>query len=238
MSWEKLWRLCLFVSAALILLGHAGGAQAIPFYDRYDDPYEEEYPWDPPVYRRAPPRTYRPAPPRYDYDYEPVPRYRYEEAPQGPSSAAPQYQRQIVPNPTGQGPGTVVVDTRSKFLYFVLDHGRAIRYGVGVGRQGFTWKGTASIGRKAAWPDWRPPAQILARQPYLPRYMPGGPNNPLGARALYLHKDGKDTLFRIHGTNERWSIGRSVSSGCIRMLNEDVIDLYGRVGLGTRVVVL
>ena len=235
MSWEKLRRFCVVVSAALVIIGHTGSVQALPFHDPYDDPYDEEFLADPPVYRRAPPRTY--APPRYYYEPGP-PRYRYEEAPQGPRTAAPQYQRQIVPNPTGQGPGTIVVDTRSKFLYLVLDRGRAIRYGVGVGRQGFTWKGTAVVGRKAVWPDWRPPEAMLQRQPYLPRHMPGGPGNPLGARALYLHKGGKDTLFRIHGTNERWSIGRSVSSGCIRMLNEDVIDLYGRVGIGTRVVVL
>jgi lipoprotein-anchoring transpeptidase ErfK/SrfK len=130
-------------------------------------------------------------------------------------------------------PGTVVVDTANRFLYLVQPGGRAIRYGIGVGRQGFSWRGTQHISMKREWPDWRPPAQMLKRRPDLPRYMPGGPNNPLGARALYLG----NTLYRIHGTNEPHTIGRAVSSGCIRMLNKDVIDLYNRVRIGTKVVV-
>jgi lipoprotein-anchoring transpeptidase ErfK/SrfK len=142
--------------------------------------------------------------------------------------------RQIVAYPSLQAPGTVVIDTANTYLYYVLGNGRAIRYGIGVGREGFTWSGVQAISRKQEWPDWRPPAEMIARQPYLPRYMTGGPGNPLGARALYLG----NTLYRIHGTSEPHTIGHRVSSGCIRMLNDDVIDLYNRVSLGTKVVVL
>jgi lipoprotein-anchoring transpeptidase ErfK/SrfK len=145
--------------------------------------------------------------------------------------------RAVVPNPTHERPGTVVVDTRAKKLYLVLEEGRALRYAIGVGREGFLWRGTTTVGRKAEWPDWSPPPQMLRRQPYLPRHMAGGPANPLGARALYLHAGGHDTMFRIHGTNESWSIGRNVSSGCIRLMNDDVADLYDRVPVGAKVVV-
>ncbi|GGG41194.1 L,D-transpeptidase [Chelatococcus composti] len=145
----------------------------------------------------------------------------------------PRYARQVVDYKGPHKPGTVVVDTANRFLYLVQPGGRAIRYGIGVGRQGFSWRGTQHISMKREWPDWRPPAQMLKRRPDLPRYMPGGPNNPLGARALYLG----NTLYRIHGTNEPHTIGRAVSSGCIRMLNKDVIDLYNRVRIGTKVVV-
>ena len=146
----------------------------------------------------------------------------------------PMYLRQVVPYPTSERSGTIVVDTRAHFLYFVLGDGRALRYGIGVARSGFEWRGTHQITRKAEWPSWTPPAEMLARQPNLPRHMEGGPNNPLGARALYLGS----TLYRIHGTNEPWSIGQNVSSGCIRMTNADVTDLYERVKLYTKVVVL
>lgn len=132
------------------------------------------------------------------------------------------------------GPGTIVISTAERRLYLVQTGGRAIRYGIGVGRPGFTWGGTQSITMKREWPDWRPPAQMLKRRPDLPRYMPGGPDNPLGARALYLGS----SLYRIHGSNEPETIGQAVSSGCIRMVNEDVEDLYDRVKVGTRVVVL
>jgi lipoprotein-anchoring transpeptidase ErfK/SrfK len=131
-------------------------------------------------------------------------------------------------------PGTIIVDTSTRFLTLVEKGGRAVRYGVGVGKEGFGWKGTEKITRKAEWPDWRPPAEMLKRRPDLPTFMAGGPSNPLGARALYLG----NTLYRIHGSNEPWTIGQAVSSGCIRMTNEDVTDLYGRVGVGTKVVVL
>jgi lipoprotein-anchoring transpeptidase ErfK/SrfK len=131
-------------------------------------------------------------------------------------------------------PGTILVSTAERRLYLVMDGGKAMKYGVGVGRPGFSWGGTKTITRKAEWPDWRPPAQMLKRRPDLPRHMAGGPDNPMGARALYLGS----SLYRIHGSNEPETIGQAVSSGCIRMLNDDVIDLYARVKVGTRVVVL
>jgi len=131
-------------------------------------------------------------------------------------------------------PGTVVIDTPNKFLFLVEGNGRALRYGIGVGRPGFTWAGVKTISAKREWPDWTPPAEMIARRPDLPRHMEGGPENPLGARAMYLGS----TLYRIHGSNEPWTIGTNVSSGCIRMRNEDVIDLYGRVNVGARVIVL
>ncbi|MFT4096965.1 MAG: L,D-transpeptidase [Rhodoblastus sp.] len=146
--------------------------------------------------------------------------------------------RAAVGDPTGQSPGTITVDTRSRKLYLSLGGGQAMEYGIGVGRQGFAWKGVAQVGRKAFWPGWTPPKEMLLRRPDLPDHMEGGIENPLGARALYLFKGSKDTLFRIHGTNEPDTIGRAVSSGCIRMLNADVVDLYRRVSKGARVVVL
>jgi lipoprotein-anchoring transpeptidase ErfK/SrfK len=135
-------------------------------------------------------------------------------------------------------PGTIVIDTRSRFLYLVMEDGKARRYGVGVGRTGFGWTGEVNIGRKAEWPGWTPPPEMRKRQPGLPEHMEGGVDNPLGARALYLYRGGRDTIYRIHGSNEPWTIGQAVSSGCFRMRNEDVTDLYERVGVGTRVVVL
>jgi lipoprotein-anchoring transpeptidase ErfK/SrfK len=145
-----------------------------------------------------------------------------------------QLKRQLVDYRTKEPAGTVIIDTPNTYLYFVLGNGKAIRYGIGVGREGFTWAGDERISRMAEWPDWHPPADMIDRQPYLPRFMAGGPGNPLGARALYLGK----TLYRIHGTNQPSTIGQFVSSGCIRLLNEDIEDLYGRVNVGTRVVVL
>jgi lipoprotein-anchoring transpeptidase ErfK/SrfK len=142
--------------------------------------------------------------------------------------------RQVVPWSGRQDPGTIVVSTRQRRLYYVLGDGRALRYGVGVGRQGFSWSGTKTVTRKREWPDWRPPAQMLKRRPDLPRYMAGGMDNPLGARALYLGS----SLYRIHGSNEPETIGAAVSSGCIRMTNRDIVDLYDRVRTGTKVVVL
>ncbi|MVT50962.1 L,D-transpeptidase family protein [Bradyrhizobium yuanmingense] len=146
----------------------------------------------------------------------------------------PKFEKQLVDYSGKESPGTIVVDTPNKFLYLVEGNGRALRYGIGVGRPGFTWSGVKSITAKREWPDWTPPAEMLARRPDLPRHMEGGPENPLGARAMYLGS----TLYRIHGSNEPWTIGTNVSSGCIRMRNEDVIDLYGRVNVGTKVVVL
>jgi lipoprotein-anchoring transpeptidase ErfK/SrfK len=146
--------------------------------------------------------------------------------------------RRFVTDPTGEAPGTLTVDTKARKLFLSLSDGRAIEYRIGVGRQGFSWKGSAQVGRKAFWPGWTPPPEMLARQPDLPAHADGGMENPLGARALYLFQNNKDTLFRIHGTNDPKSIGKAVSSGCIRMLNADVIDLFQRVGKGTPVVVL
>jgi lipoprotein-anchoring transpeptidase ErfK/SrfK len=142
--------------------------------------------------------------------------------------------RQSVVYPTPEAPGTIVIDTPHTYLYYVLGGGRAIRYAIGVGREGFTWSGVQKVSRKAEWPDWVPPAEMIKRQQYLPRWVAGGPGNPLGARAMYLG----DTQFRIHGTNDPTTIGKKVSSGCVRLTNEDVIDLYGRTTLGAKVVVL
>ena len=153
---------------------------------------------------------------------------------QGSPSIPERLRRQIVTYQTREAPGTIVIDTENTQLFFVLSGNKAIRYGVGVGRDGFTWSGTQTITRKTEWPDWVPPAEMLARQPYLPRFMAGGASNPLGARAMYLG----GTVYRIHGTNAPETIGGRVSSGCIRMLNEDVIDLYARAQIGTKVVVL
>lgn len=146
----------------------------------------------------------------------------------------PRYERQMVDFDGRQKPGTIVIDTQNKFLYLVQPGGQALRYGIGVGRPGFVWTGVKQITRKAEWPDWTPPAEMLKRRPDLPRYMPGGIDNPLGARAMYLGS----SLYRIHGTNEPNTIGHNVSSGCIRLRNEDVEDLYSRVRVGTTVVVL
>ena len=142
--------------------------------------------------------------------------------------------RQVVSYPTREAPGTVIIDTPNTYLYYVLGGGQAIRYGIGVGRDGFTWSGTQTITKKAEWPDWTPPPEMIARQPYLPRHMAGGPGNPLGARAMYLG----GTVYRIHGTNAPGTIGTHVSSGCLRLTNEDVSDLYSRVNVGTKVIVL
>ena len=144
------------------------------------------------------------------------------------------FKRQIVAYNGMEGAGTVIIDTPNTYLYLVLGGGRAMRYGIGVGREGFTWSGVQQITKKAEWPDWTPPPEMIQRQPYLPRFVAGGPGNPLGARAMYLG----GTVYRIHGTNNPMSIGTRVSSGCIRLTNDDVTDLYSRVGLGTKVIVL
>jgi lipoprotein-anchoring transpeptidase ErfK/SrfK len=146
----------------------------------------------------------------------------------------PQFRRTMVDYSTKEPAGTIIIDTSHTYLYLVLGNGKAMRYGIGVGREGFTWTGTERVSRMAEWPDWNPPSEMIERQPYLPRFMAGGESNPLGARALYLGQ----TLYRIHGTNQPSTIGTFVSSGCIRLTNEDVTDLFGRVQVGTRVVVL
>jgi len=150
----------------------------------------------------------------------------------------PKYLPRVVAYETVESPGTIIIDPQAKYLYLILEGGMAQRYGVGVGREGFGWSGRVRIGRKAEWPTWTPPAAMRKRQPDLPVTMAGGPDNPLGARALYLFDEGRDTLYRIHGSNEPWTIGMAVSSGCIRLRNEDVSELYSRVGVGTTVIVL
>jgi lipoprotein-anchoring transpeptidase ErfK/SrfK len=199
-----------------------------------------------------PPRQYRQAP-RYEvpqyidpragqpYERDIAPRGSVMGYPQGGMSAEPaqpamdpRFLPQTVMYDGKHAPGTIVIDTPNKFLYLVQDGGKAMRYGIGVGRPGFTWAGMKSITRKSEWPDWTPPPEMLKRRPELPRHMAGGPENPLGARAMYLGS----SLYRIHGSNEPWTIGTAVSSGCIRMRNEDVIDLYSRVKVGTRVIVI
>src|SRR5690349_5148932 len=147
------------------------------------------------------------------------------------------YARQTVEYKGPEKPGSIVVDIDERMLYLVQPDGKAMRYGVGVGKQGFSWRGTASVGRKGVWPNWSPTKTMVGIKPDLPRYMEAGLDNPLGARALYLYQDGRDILFRIHGTNEPWSIGEQVSSGCVRMLNEDIVDLYERVPVGATVYV-
>jgi lipoprotein-anchoring transpeptidase ErfK/SrfK len=154
---------------------------------------------------------------------------------QGPTKEIPpQFRRTVVDYPTAEPSGTIIIDTPNRYLYLMLGNGRAIRYGVGVGREGFTWSGTERISRMKEWPDWLPPKEMITRQPYLPRFMAGGETNPLGARAMYLG----NTEYRIHGTNQPSTIGSFVSSGCIRLTNEDVEDLYRRVTVGSRVIVL
>ena len=195
---------------------------------------------DPTAFARpALPRSlYGPAP----YARDPYGRARIAALPSAPYGEErgigrimdPKYRRQTVDYDGPQAAGTVVIDTPAKFLYLVQGGGKALRYGIGVGRPGFEWAGVKSVTMKREWPDWRPPAQMLKRRPDLPRHMLGGPGNPLGARALYLGS----SLYRVHGTNEPHTIGQAVSSGCIRMLNDDVVDLYNRVKVGTKVVVI
>ena len=163
------------------------------------------------------------------------PRCRSKSGPRSrPRRLEPRLRRQEVNFVTKEPPGTIVVDTPNTYLYYVLGNNRAVRYGVRVGRDGFTWTGVQKISRKAEWPDWHPPSEMIERQPYLPRFMAGGEGNPLGARAMYLG----NTVYRIHGTNQPSTIGKFVSSGCIGMLNDDVSDLFERTKVGTRVVVL
>ncbi|MCZ7658671.1 MAG: L,D-transpeptidase [Xanthobacteraceae bacterium] len=189
----------------------------------------------------------RPVAPRYGAPADPYGRGYQEPAygPQGYGRPAPtseparpamdpRYLKQVVGYAGEEKPGTVIINTRERFLYLVQEDGKALRYGIGVGRPGFTWAGVKQVSAKREWPDWRPPDEMLKRRPDLPRYMPGGPDNPLGARAMYLGS----SLYRIHGSNEPWTIGQAVSSGCIRMRNEDVIDLYERVKVGTKVIVI
>ena len=235
--------------------GNGGGSAYAPFFDPYEGPR---------VVRGAAPNAYYVPPSRYGKSAPPSiydePGYSYDRSPQAyvdpytngrdPYAAeggrgrydlgqnASVTTRAEVENTTGQPAGTIVIDTGSRELFLTQSNGRAMRYGIGVGRQGFAWHGTAAVQRKAEWPGWTPPAEMVKRRPDLPTHMEGGIENPLGARAMYLYQGKRDTMFRIHGTNEPDTIGQAVSSGCIRMMNADVIDLYRRVPLGTRVVVL
>lgn len=178
-----------------------------------------------PVYVATPVHASAPAP-----IPAPAPLVEPPKAADGPGA----FVRQVVDYASRQTPGTVIIDTKNTFLYFVLNDTQAMRYGIGVGREGFAWSGEQTVARKTEWPDWRPPAEMVVRQPYLPRFMAGGPGNPLGARAMYLG----ETEYRIHGTNKPDTIGKRVSSGCIRLTNEDVVDLYERVKVGAKVIVL
>jgi lipoprotein-anchoring transpeptidase ErfK/SrfK len=186
----------------------------------------------PPVDAMVRPPSDIPGRPSAPGGYGLPPEYRPEAG--TPKELPPHFRRQLVSYATKEPAGTVVIDTQNTYLYAVLGNGQAVRYGIGVGRDGFTWSGTERVSKMAEWPDWHPPSEMIEREPYLPRFMAGGEGNPLGARALYLGK----TLYRIHGTNQPSTIGKFVSSGCIRMLNRDIEDLYGRVSVGTRVVVL
>jgi lipoprotein-anchoring transpeptidase ErfK/SrfK len=180
-------------------------------------------------------RAYQPQP-----QYQPMPlqgalpaEQAYDPATPARPAMDPKFEKREVDYQTGEAAGTIVIDTPSKYLYLVEGNGRALRYGIGVGKPGFAWAGVKHVSMMREWPDWTPPAEMLQRRPDLPRHMEGGPDNPLGARAMYLGS----SLYRIHGSNEPWTIGTAVSSGCIRMRNEDVIDLYGRVRVGAKVIV-
>jgi lipoprotein-anchoring transpeptidase ErfK/SrfK len=167
-------------------------------------------------------------------NYQPIQAPAYANPNEDSSEMRADLKRQIVSYRTNEAPGTIIVDTPNTYLYLVMPGGKAMRYGIGVGREGFTWSGVKTIEKKVEWPDWTPPPEMIQRQPYLPRFVAGGATNPLGARAMYL----SGSVYRIHGTNAPSTIGEQVSSGCIRMVNEDVMDLYSRIHVGTKVVVL
>ncbi|MEF2073177.1 L,D-transpeptidase [Consotaella aegiceratis] len=180
------------------------------------------------------------APGQYAAMYGPITDHGYNIPAVDLRRVDPRFYRQEVVDPTGEAPGTIVIDTAGRFAYLVQPGGRAMRYGVGIGREGFAWGGRAKIQYKKVWPTWTPPSEMIARQPELAQYADGmqpGLTNPLGARALYLFEDGRDTLYRLHGTPEYWTIGKAVSSGCVRFMNHDIIDLYSRVPAGTPVIV-
>jgi lipoprotein-anchoring transpeptidase ErfK/SrfK len=184
----------------------------------------------------GPMQNYQPGFPQYAPQGAPqaAPQYAPQNDEASGGALAPELRHQIVAYPSNEPAGTIIIDTSHKFLYLTMGGGKAMRYGIGVGRQGFTWSGVQTISRKAEWPDWIPPKEMVARQPYLPRWVSGGPGNPLGARAMYLG----NTEYRIHGTNDPTTIGKNVSSGCIRLENSEVQDLYSRVAIGTKVIVL
>jgi lipoprotein-anchoring transpeptidase ErfK/SrfK len=210
------WRLAVSALAVTILSSATASAQPLAMNDPGFFPFPGS------VFQQV---MREPAP-------QAMPEQRLTEQPAGVVDE--RFRRQVVAFNTSEAPGTVIIDTPNTYLYYVLGGGRAIRYGIGVGREGFTWAGTQTVTRKQEWPDWNPPAEMIARQPYLPRFMAGGPGNPLGARAMYLG----NTVYRIHGTNAPDTIGTRVSSGCIRLTNENVEDLFNRVSVGAKVVVL
>jgi lipoprotein-anchoring transpeptidase ErfK/SrfK len=218
------FKIRLFLAAAFALTASAFSTTASAENSGFLALFEEATPADAPDYS-----AYYGGQQQASYDQQDETRLQRE---------YPTATREIVSDPTNERPGTITVDTEGRYLYLSLANGRAVRYGIGVGRDGFTWKGRVHIGRKEAWPDWTPPKEMLKRRPDLPRHMAGGEENPLGARAMYLYSGAKDTMFRIHGSNEPWTIGQAVSSGCIRMTNDDVTDLFSRVKVGTTVVVL
>jgi len=199
--------------------------------DDYPPPASYPYQAGPPRYPGAYPSSAPPSQDRGTAVAALPPEYQPDRK---PTELSPQFYRTVVDYPTVEPPGTIIIDTPNTYLYLTIGHGKAIRYGIGVGREGFTWSGTEHISRMKEWPDWLPPQEMIKRQPYLPRFMAGGETNPLGARAMYLG----NTVYRIHGTNAPETIGSFVSSGCIRLTNEDVKDLYSRVTVGTTVVVL
>jgi lipoprotein-anchoring transpeptidase ErfK/SrfK len=210
-----------FGAVAVSGIAFAGPAHAAPV---------QLFPFFPPPPGFAAPQPLQPYQP-----YQATPSYRAAPSEDQDSVEMPaRFRRQVVAYATREAPGTIIIDTPNTYLYYVVGNGQAVRYGIGVGRDGFTWSGIQSVTKKAEWPDWTPPPEMIARQPYLPRHMAGGPGNPLGARAMYLG----GTVYRIHGTNAPETIGKHVSSGCIRLTNEDVTDLYSRVNIGTKVVVL
>lgn len=236
-------RTVLLGAAAVLMGGREAAAQTYWYPSRPQDDVEQLYGLYPAPRRRArPPSGEAPA----DSLYGPISGEPYPVPGLRPNTVPAAFHRRTISYDGGEAPGTIIVDPHSHYLYLVNGDGTAIRYGVGVGRSGFGWSGVADIRNKQAWPDWYPPKEMLDRQPELAAKMselrsgigmPGGPGNPLGARALYLWQGNKDTLYRIHGTVEPWTIGKSVSSGCIRMINQDVIDLYDRVPTGTKVIV-
>jgi lipoprotein-anchoring transpeptidase ErfK/SrfK len=224
--------------------------QQSPYQQPHRTPQYAPQPYQQPAYQQQyQPQHQQQYQPQYQQQYQPAyqqqapyqhePAYQDQRQAYAPAEPArhtvdPRFNKQVVAYSGREAAGTIVIDTPSKFLYLVQGDGSALRYGIGVGRPGFTWAGVKTISMKKEWPSWTPPAEMLKRRPDLPRFMEGGPENPLGARAMYLGS----TLYRIHGSNEPWTIGTQVSSGCIRLRNEDVIDLYNRVKVGTRVVVI
>jgi lipoprotein-anchoring transpeptidase ErfK/SrfK len=207
------WRLAVSALAATLLYSASGSAEPLAMNESIGFPGR--------IFEQALPQ-------------QAEPQAAPEDETQNSAVLPMQFRRQIVPYNTTEAPGTIIIDTPHTYLYFVLGQGRAIRYGIGVGRDGFTWSGVQHVASKQEWPDWYPPTEMIARQPYLPRMMSGGPGNPLGARAMYLG----NTQYRIHGTNAPDTIGKHVSSGCIRLANDDIIDLFNRTPLGAKVVVL